>query len=243
MEISSMDLNRGWGLYGRGWNNFKRAPLTWVLTIIVFMVISLVLNLIPLLGSLALAVLTPALVAGLLKMAHDVERGETVGVGHLFLPLQDAQRRMPLLLLGVLALFAAIVMVVVMALFMGGAMTVTSVAGGEAGAFPMAGIGFFGLLVMFLLYLLIFAALAFAIPLVYFRGVPIEAGVMGSLRGTVANLGPLIIFSLIYLVLAFIAMIPFGLGLLILGPVVLAAMYGAYSEIFPEPQVLEGEVV
>lgn len=245
MEIRTMPLSRGWGLFGRGWNSFKADWVTWVLSFVIFFVISIVLNLVPLIGGLVMAVITPALVAGFMKIARDLEAGETVGVGHLFQPIQDHERRVPLLLLGLVALLAAVVMTVVVALFIGGAAHMAGNGGmGQTMAFPLAGVGFFGLIVLVLLYLLIFAVLAFSIPLVYFRGLAIGDAIGASVKGTLLNIGPLVIFSLIYFVLAFFAMIPFALGFLILGPVVLAAVYGAYSEIFDgQAEVLEAEEV
>jgi len=245
MEIRTMPLSRGWGLFGRGWNSFKADWVTWVLSFVIFFVISIVLNLVPLIGGLVMAVITPALVAGFMKIARDVEAGETVGVGHLFQPIQDHDRRVPLLLLGLVALLAALVLTIVLALFIGGAAQMAGDGGmGQTMAFPLAGVGFFGLIVLVLLYLLIFAVLAFSIPLVYFRGLAIGDAIGASVKGTLLNIGPLVIFSLIYFVLAFFAMIPFALGFLILGPVVLAAVYGAYSEIFDgQAEVLEAEEV
>lgn len=239
MEVSRMELNRGWGLFGRGWNAFKADWVTWVLSFVVFVVISLVLNLIPLIGGLVMAVITPALVAGFMKLAHDLERGETVGVGHLFQPIQDPDRRAPLLLLGLVALLASVALALVFALVVGGAMHMGGT-GSVTPGLPVAGVGFFGLLLLFVLYLAIFAILAFSIPLVYFRRLEIGQAIAASVNGTLANLGPLVIFSLIYIVLAFLAAIPLALGFLVLGPVVLAAVYGAYREIFDEgAQVLE----
>ncbi|AHE99810.1 BPSS1780 family membrane protein [Thioalkalivibrio paradoxus] len=244
MDINSMALNRGWGLFGRGWKIFTGGVVPWILALIVFFVLSIVLNLIPLIGGLVLAVITPALIAGFLKLADEIEAGREARVGHLFAPLQDADRRNPLLLLGLLALVASVVLAVVAAAFVGGAVMLDDTSGFGAGMMPLAGVGFFGLIVLFLLYLAVFAALAFSIPLVYFRGVPIGEAVLASIQGTITNLAPLIIFSVIYFVLAMIAMIPLGLGFLILGPVVLGAVYGAYREIFPEPEteVIESEV-
>ncbi|AGA31779.1 putative transmembrane protein [Thioalkalivibrio nitratireducens DSM 14787] len=232
-----MALNRGWGLFGRGWRIFTGGVVHWILALILFFVISIVLNLIPLIGGLVLAVITPALIAGFLKLAHEIESGREGAVAHLFAPLRDPERRNPLLILGLLALVASLVLGVVAAAFVGGTIMLDETSGMGTGMMPLAGVGFFGLIVLFLLYLAIFAALAFAIPLVYFRGVPIGDAVLASIQGTITNLAPLIIFSVIYFVLAIIAMIPFGLGFLILGPVVLGAVYGAYREIFPEPEV------
>jgi len=238
MHVNKIDVSRGWGLYGRGWNTFKGDPVTWILMVIIFLVLSLVVNLIPFLGGLIMAIVTPVLLAGFLKLAHDVEAGGKGGVGHLFLPLQDAERRNPLLLLGLVALAASVLLVIVMALLLGGAM---AMGGGLANSgsmmMPLSGIGIFGMLVLFALYLAIFAVLAFSIPLVYFRGAHIGDAIKASISGTLANIVPLIVFSLIYFVLAIIALIPFGLGLLVLGPVVFGALYGMYREIFPEPEV------
>jgi uncharacterized membrane protein len=246
MEIRAIALSRGWGLFGRGWNTFKADWVTWVLSFVIFFVITIVLNLVPLLGGLVMAVITPAFLAGFMKIAHDIEAGETVGVGHLFQPIQDHERRVPLLLLGLVALLAGVVMAVVLALFIGGAAQMGG-AGGAVGApmaFPLAGVGFFGFFVIVLLYLAVFAVLAFSIPLVYFRDVAIGDAITASVTGTLKNIGPLVIFSLIYFVLAFFAMLPFALGFLVLGPVALAAVYGAYREIFGGGiEVLEAELV
>lgn len=242
MNIRSIELNRGWGLFGRGWKNFASDPLTWVLVVVIFFLISLVLNLIPLLGGVVMAMITPALMAGFLKIAHDIDQGQKVAVGHLFQPIQDRERRVPLLLLGLVALLATVLMAVVVAVFVGSAIQAGGM--GEVVQFPLAGIGFFGMFVMFLMYLAVFAILAFSIPLVYFRGEELGDAIVASIKGTLTNLGPLVIFSLIYFVLAFFAMLPFGLGFLVLAPVVFAALYGAYSEIFSgsvEPEVLEAE--
>ena len=244
MDIRSIELNRGWGLFGHGWKNFTADPLTWVLVVVVFFLISLVLNLIPLLGGVLMAIITPALMAGFLKIAHDIDQGHKVGVSHLFQPIQDQKRRVPLLLLGLVALLATVLMAVVMAVFIGGAVQIGAT--GESVRFPLAGVGFFGMFVIFMMYLVVFAILAFSIPLVYFRDEELGDAIVASIKGTLTNLGPLVIFSLIYFALAFLAMLPFGLGFLVLAPVVFAALYGAYSEIFPgslEPEVLEAEEV
>jgi uncharacterized membrane protein len=43
---------------------------------------------------------------------------------------------------------------------------------------------------------------------------------------------PLLVFGLVYLVLAVAAVIPLGLGFLVLGPVTVCAVYASYREIF-----------
>ena len=45
---------------------------------------------------------------------------------------------------------------------------------------------------------------------------------------------PLLVFGLIYIVLAAVAMLPLGLGFLILGPVTACAAYASYREVFAD---------
>jgi hypothetical protein len=242
MDISSMELNRGWGLFGRGWNNFKTDPLTWVLVVVIFFLISLVLNLIPLLGGVLMAIISPALVAGLMKIAHDIEQGEKVGVGHLFQPIQDSQRRVPATAARPRALLATVVMGVLMAVFVGSAVQMG--AAGDAVTMPMAGMGF----------------LRHDRDLPDVSGGLRDAGLLDSAgvlprRGTggchrrehqghdhqhwaVGDLQPDLFRA------GLLRDASLRTWLLILGPVALAAVYGAYTEIFPgsvEPEVLEAE--
>jgi len=46
------------------------------------------------------------------------------------------------------------------------------------------------------------------------------------------NVLPLLVFGLIYLVLAVVAAIPLLLGFLVLGPVTVCAVYASYEEVF-----------
>ncbi len=53
-----------------------------------------------------------------------------------------------------------------------------------------------------------------------------------SFGGAWKNLLPFVIFMLIYAALSIVAAIPFGLGFLVLLPVVTAANYCSYKDIF-----------
>ncbi len=46
------------------------------------------------------------------------------------------------------------------------------------------------------------------------------------------NIASMLVFGLIITVLTVIAVIPFGLGLLVLGPVLIGAIYASYKSIF-----------
>jgi uncharacterized membrane protein len=69
-----------------------------------------------------------------------------------------------------------------------------------------------------------------------FRNVaPVDA-VMTSLRAVIKNVLPFLVYGVIQIVLAIVASIPFGLGWLVLLPVMLLTAYVSYRDVFGEPQ-------
>jgi len=78
-------------------------------------------------------------------------------------------------------------------------------------------------------------ALWFAPALVMLHGLgPLEAMKL-SFVGCLRNMLPFLLYGLIALVLTVLAVIPVGLGLLVLGPMITASVYTAYKDIFLSP--------
>lgn len=240
MEHRSVDIARGFNWYVEGWHYFKPNPGMLIGLIIAYLVIALVLSIVPLIGGLVLALIGPALIAGYLLAVRHSADGEKVAFGDLFAPLADPAKRTPLLVLGGVAIGLTLLMAIVTAVFMGGSMAAMSPghAGMNTGA---AGVGMLlGFLVMMVFALALAMAMFYAVPLVYFADArPVEA-VKASLAACIANILPLLVFGLVGFGLALVAAIPFGLGFLILLPVMLAAEYASFRDVFPqEPPAFE----
>jgi uncharacterized membrane protein len=91
--------------------------------------------------------------------------------------------------------------------------------------------GVIGLLMMLVMVAVFSMAFAFAIPLVVDGSPPVEALKL-SFSGCWRNLGALAVFGLIYILLGIIASLLFGLGWLLLVPVMVLALYCGYQEIY-----------
>lgn len=105
-------------------------------------------------------------------------------------------------------------------------------AGMMAGAGAAAG-GLMGLLLLVLLALyLLNVAFWFVNTLVVLGGVRPWNAVVLSARAGFANLGAITVFTVLLLPIALVAMLPFGLGLLVLLPVLSGASYASYHEVF-----------
>ena len=74
--------------------------------------------------------------------------------------------------------------------------------------------------------------LLFAPALILFRKVPAGLAVKSSLKAFWLNKGALVFFLFIQTMLTLLALLPFGLGLLVLLPITVLALYRAYTEIF-----------
>jgi uncharacterized membrane protein len=81
---------------------------------------------------------------------------------------------------------------------------------------------------------LLLSAYWFAPALVAMHNVPPAKAMMASLGATFRNVGPFLVFGLVMFFFLLVAMIPFGLGLLVWAPVMIASGYFSYREVFTE---------
>jgi len=235
MQMKKLDVGQGLSWYGCGWNLFKQYAAAWILLGVIFLVITAVCFFIPVLGPLVFVLVLPLLAAGFYIGADNVNRGSALEVGMLFQGFSRTDIRTPLLILGGLFLGLMIAASIIMMLFgmgMMGAMGAGVQGGGMAPQHmftPAIGAGF---LVGLVIQILIAMCMFFAVPLVTFDQVqPVEA-VKTSFQATVTNILPFLAFVISYVILAFIAALPFFLGLILLFPIAFCAVYCAYRGVF-----------
>jgi len=238
MQIQRVDAGKGLAWFGEGWRMFTRDPGMWIVLTVVGAIVALVLGLIPLVGPMLLAMLIPGLTGGYLYAASESMSGRRIDVSQLFVALQQPEKRNPMLVLGAILLGFHILLMLIAVLLVGGSMGVMGMAGHSDNHALAAGAGvglLLALLIISLIGLLVAMAFIYAIPLVMFTpSLPGEA-IRSSLRACITNFLPLLVFSVIYLVLATLAAIPFMLGYLILMPVSFGAIFASYRDIYGNP--------
>jgi uncharacterized membrane protein len=144
-------------------------------------------------------------------------------------------------ILGLIALAVGIVLSMIIAMFVFGAVGISGLAGlmrGDATSAmstAMAGAGVAALIAMpivFVAGLLFMMAWWLATPLVaIYRARPLDA-LKASFDASWKNLGALVVYVLVFVALAIVATLMFGLGWLVLGPVAVGANFAAWREIF-----------
>ena len=89
MEAKTVDVSRGIAWFSGGWRIFMKNPGLWIVLGIIVLAIAVVLSIIPILGVLALSLVMPVLVAGLLYAAREADAGRALDVLHVFQGFRD----------------------------------------------------------------------------------------------------------------------------------------------------------
>ena len=227
----TVPAGHGWTWIARAWDLFKRAPALWIGMVLAFVVISCGLALIPILGSLISFALGPVFGAGFVIGCRALDEGGELKFSHLFAGFQT--RFGTLVAVGLLYLAALFVVLLVVGLICG----VSMFAIFRGGADPAnIGAAFATMVLAFLvataLMLPVAMAIWFAPPLVVFNELGAFDALKSSFLGCLTNMVPFLIYGLILLGFAILASIPFGLGWLVLAPVIGASIYTAYRDIY-----------
>ena len=231
----SLVAGRGWAWIPAGWSLFTKAPLMWIVALVLLFVAALAMSLLPILGSILFQVITPVFYGGLMRACRNLETGGEFELDVLLSGFKD--RFGPLAILGAIFTVAGIVIVVIMAGIMGMSVlgAILSGASAEDAAMAVASsltVVLLGTLVGLLLLFPLLAAYWFAPVLVMMHGMsPVEA-MKASLFASLRNIIPFLVYSIVMGVFAILAMIPFGLGMLAYIPLVITSTYVSYREIF-----------
>lgn len=221
---------------GDGWRLFARSPLMWILALLVLIVIWVVLGIIPFVGWLALQVLTPVFYAGLIVASRSIERGNDFELEHLFagFRIQFAN----LAVTGLVFLVGWMLLFLVFAFFVGFGVVGAILTGSPQDVMPAIAASTFaillGLLVMMALAVPLLAAYWFAPALVVMHGLPPLEAMKASFFACLRNFVPFLLYGIVMMVLAVLAMIPLGLGMLVWIPLTFTSTYAAYRDIFTE---------
>ncbi|MES9905436.1 MAG: BPSS1780 family membrane protein [Sedimenticola sp.] len=225
-------VGQGWKWLSRGYWHFRQNPFAWIGAILVWMIASIVLSAIPVIGaigSIALSLLSPVIVAGFILGAQAQEQGEDFRVAHLLAGFSCNVKQ--LLLVGLLYIVGMVVIIIAMASMMGGLFMLNAEAVNQ-GAAPAAGTIVVAILAAMAIIIPLMMAYWFAPALIALEDMSAIAAMKLSFIGCVRNILPFLLYGVITLIFFIIGAIPAGLGLLVVIPVVSASIYTSYRDIY-----------
>lgn len=226
----TVDGGRGWEWIVEGFALFRRQPGMWILIALIAGMLLIAVSIVPVLGSLANALLLPVFGAGLMLGCKALDEGGTLEINHLFAGFKH--RTSDLVLVGVFNLIAWVVIGLIVAAVAGGGVVMGMMRGGMPGAGISLASMFIAMLLVAGLSMPLYMAIWFAPALIALNDMTPAAALKASFYACLRNWIPFLVYSIVLLVLCVVAAIPAGLGFLILIPVLAASVYTAYRDIF-----------
>jgi hypothetical protein len=219
-----------------GWTLLRKSMLMWVIFLVLFCLVHIGLAMIPWIGGLLGTLVSPILFGGFALGCRALETGGELDLDHF---LAGFRRNTGMLFaIGVIYVVGEIALLGVFAFFVGWSLVWAALAGGgnllTAVAGSTLGVAM-GALVVLALAVPLMAAVWFAPAFAMLHDMPALPAVKASLVGCLRNWLPFFIYGLVMLALAVVAVIPFGLGLLLWIPLMFTSWYTSYRAIFTEP--------
>ena len=233
MEIRQVDAKQGLQWLLSGFYLFRRTPLGWVFICGALLLIAISAALIPFIGSPIFTLVYPALLGGIMLGCRDLEEGKPLEITHLFSAIEG--HLTALITIGGIYLTGLILVSGLAAVIGGPQMTDLLLYGKWGGEIQIKEI-MSSMLTLFLILLtlsvpLMMASL-FSPMLVVFHQMPPIMAMQQSLYACLRNVIPLSVYVIVLTSLIFLAILPYGAGLVILFPTMYASMYVCYKDIF-----------
>ena len=209
---------------------FLANPGVWIGSTVLLLVILLAISIVPFFGQIAAHLLVPLFGAGMVQICRHLSEEKQPEISDLFVGFRHNAGQ--LVMIGVF--FAAGIFGIAFLAFLlvsGGVLG--GVVTGRVAGFGVAlgGVMLAGLIVMVLSVPVIMATW-FAPALVFFHNMKPADAMRASFDAGAKNWLAMIIFGVFLVVALFFAMLPLGLGLLLLLPVFSGAVYASYRDIF-----------
>lgn len=240
MEIKKLNAARGWIWIKQGYQLIMLSPILAITTALMGALAIFLAMMIPFIGPLIAILLMPIMLAGYMRICRSLEENEEIELTDL---LAGFKKHTPALVsLGAFLMMGMLLASAVM-VFVGGdqlstlmeEVRVTDNPQVLINAIMTAGGGVaLAILLGFSLVLILIVAWQYAPMLVFFSGVPPFMALRDGFVGTLRNIVPYTVYSLIMQLLALmLGVLPFGIGMILLLPLGLTSLYVSYRNIFP----------
>ena len=229
MRVNEVAASRGVAWLGEAFTLYRQAPMAWIGLCIGWLAIWFGLLLVPFLGPVLANLLQPVFFGSFAIAAYKQAAGERIGIHELFSGFRRNVRALVNIgLLLMLAQLAAVFLMKAMGL-------PTWPADRDFNLVEYAEMlrsAQWTLLAGFSLMGLASGALWYAPQLIVFHGMPTSHAVRWSVYAALSNLGAMLLYGVLLVVLLMAAWVPVGLGMLVMLPVMVISTYTGYRDVF-----------
>ena len=232
MQVIDVPASAGIAWIKMSFALFRAQPIGWISLVSAWLLTTLALFLLPLIGAATATILQPGFFAGFVLAARNQEAGTPVGVQQLFAAFRANGR--PLVTLGSITLLAEIMVMVILGL-VGFPRAIPANANGmpDVQAYVQLLDGKEWMVLLgFALMLVIKAVLWFTAAILALNQMPATHAIRWSCYALIANFFPMLVFGALMTAIFFVAALPPFVGMLVAMPMYAIAHYVSYRDLF-----------
>lgn len=229
LTIKQVPAVNAWAWVVSGFYLFKANPAMWIILLVIYLAIMIPLSLLPGIGSVVSTLLAPVFAAGMMWGCQALTRNQDLEINHLFEGFKKNTAQ--LITVGGIYMVGLLVVAVFVVLALDKQTIELLVQGKDLSPEQASNILLPILIAMFFI-MPILMAYWFAPILVGLHNLRAVDAMKLSFVACLTNMLPFLFYSFIFMVLLILAIIPFGLGLVLVVPLMMTSLYTSYVDIF-----------
>lgn len=229
LHIRQVPMSHAWKWIVSGFGLFKANPAMWIILLVIYLAIMIPLSMLPGIGSILSTLLAPVFAAGMMWGCQALTKNEDLEINHLFEGFKHNTSQ--LIAVGGIYMVGLLLVAVVAVLMLDRA-TVDLLVQGKDLSPEQADAMTLPILIAFSLVAPVLMAYWFAPVLAGLNHLSAISAMKYSFYACLRNILPFLLYGLIFMVLLMVAIIPLGLGLIIVVPMMMTSLYSSYADVF-----------
>lgn len=235
MRVVEVPMKDALRWFAQGWReHFVKAPLAWLALLGLWLIATIVLLVIPLIGQVAANILQPAFFAGIMLACRAQERGAEPQMNSLIAAFK--QHAQPLIVAGCVIFFVELL--VVMLVMSLGLPEVQATSDGKSIDFAGFRAAMDGkewiAVIFFVLVGLIKGVFWFVPPLLAFHDMKASAAIRWSVYAFLSNFGAIFLYGVLVVGLFMLVILTYGAAMIVALPLMAITNYTGYKAMFVE---------
>ncbi|MDP3678069.1 MAG: BPSS1780 family membrane protein [Methylotenera sp.] len=229
LTIKQVPAANAWAWIVSGFHLFKANPAMWIILLVIYLAIMIPVSLLPVVGSVVSTLLAPVFAAGMMWGCQALTRNQDLEINHLFEGFKKNTAQ--LIAVGGIYMVGLLVVAVFVVLALD-KQTIELLVQGKDLSPEQASAMMLPILIAMLFIMPILMAYWFAPILAGLHNLSAVDAMKLSFVACLTNMLPFLLYGFIFMALLIIAIIPFGLGLVLVVPLMMTSLYTSYVDIF-----------
>lgn len=229
LESRQVAAGQAWAWIVSGFKLFRVNPVMWIVILLIYLAIIIPISLVPVIGSVVSTLLAPVFAAGMMWGCKALVNKQDLEINHLFEGFKKNTAQ--LIAVGGIYLLSLLVIMVMVVMSLNKEVVELLMKGQELSP-EQASAMMLPILFAMLFIVPILMAYWYAPVLIGLHSLTAVEAMKLSFVACLKNMLPFLLYGLIFTVILVVAIIPFGLGLIVAIPVMMTSLYTSYVDVF-----------